>query len=115
MVYVGNEQPSISDNLIMEEPTLVGRVNYTILSQSTFDAIKLTPSTEPTGAAVRNVSSIVLGTNLNVDLTSKDNLKFIKEQLVLSETQNFGKLYVRWAIKKKDGPAWQLVCLLKES
>lgn len=105
VVYVGNEQPSISDNLIMEEPTLVGRVNYTILSQTTFDAIKLTPSTEPTGAAVPNVSSIVLGTNLNVDLTSKDNLKFIKEQLSLSETQNFGKLYVRWAIKKKDGSA----------
>ena len=105
VVYVGNEQPSISGNLIMEEPTLVGRVNYTILSQTTFDAIKLTPSTEPTGAAVRNVSSIVLGTNLNVDLTSKDNLKFIKEQLSLSETQNFGKLYVRWAIKKKDGSA----------
>ena len=105
VVYVGNEQPSISDNLIMEEPTLVGRVNYTILSQTTFDAIKLTPSAEPTGAAVRDVSSIVLGTNLNVDLTSKDNLKFIKEQLGLSETQNFGKLYVRWAIKKKDGSA----------
>lgn len=105
VVYVGNEQPSISDNLIMEEPTLVGRVNYTILSQSTFDTIKLTPSTEPTGAAVRNVSSIVLGTNLNVDLTSKDNLKFIKEQLGLSETQIFGKLYVRWAIKKKNGSA----------
>ena len=105
VVYVGNEQPSISGNLIMEEPTLVGRVNYAILSLSTFDAIKLTPSTEPTGAAVRNVSSIVLGTNLNVDLTSKDNLKFIKDQLGLSETQNFGKLYVRWAIKKKDGSA----------
>lgn len=106
VVYVGNEQPSISDNLIMEEPTLVGKVNYTILSQTTFDAIKLTPSTkEPTGTAVRDVSSIVLGTNLNVDLTSEDNLKFIKEQLVLSETENFGKLYVRWAIKKKDGSA----------
>ena len=105
VVHVGNEQPSISGNLIMEEPTLVGRVNYTILSQTTFDAIKLTPSTEPTGAAVRNVSSIVLGTNLNVDLTSKDNLKFIKDQLGLSDTQNFGKLYVRWAIKKKDGSA----------
>lgn len=105
VVYVGNEQPSISDNLIMEEPILVGRVNYTILSQTTFDAIKLTPSTEPTGAVVRDVSSIVLGTNLNVDLTSEDNLKFIKNQLGLSETQNFGKLYVRWAIKKKDGSA----------
>lgn len=105
VVYVGNEQPSISDNLIMEEPTLVGKVNYTILSQTTFDAIKLKPSKEPTGAAVRNVSSIVLGTNLNVDLTSKDNLKFIKERLGLSETENFGKLYVRWAIKKKDGSA----------
>lgn len=106
VVYVGNEQPSISYNLIMEEPTLVGRVDYTILSQTTFDAIKLTtPSGEPTGTAVRNVSSIVLGTNLNVDLTSGDNLKFIKEQLGLSETENFGKLYVRWAIKKKDGLA----------
>lgn len=106
VVYVGNEQPSISGNLIMEEPTLVGKVNYTILSQTTFDAIKLTtPSAEPTGAAVRNVSSIVLGTILNVDLTSEDNLKFIKKQLGLSETQNFGKLYVRWAIKKKDGSA----------
>ena len=105
VVYVGNEQPSISDNLIMEEPTLVGKVNYTILSQNTFDAIKLTPSTEPTGAVVRDVSSVVLGTNLNVDLTSEDNLKFIKNKLGLSETQYFGKLYVRWAIKKKDGSA----------
>lgn len=105
VVYVGKEQPSISGNLIMEEPTLVGKVNYTILSQTTFDAIKLTPSAEPTGTAVRNISSIVLGTNLNVDLTSEDNLKFIKKQLGLSETQNFGKLYVRWAIKKKDGSA----------
>lgn len=104
VVYVGNEQPSISDNLIMEEPTLVGRVNYTILSQTTFDAIKLIPSADPAGTAC-DVSSLVLGTNLNVDLTSKDNLKFIKEQLGLSETQNFGKLYVRWAIKKKDGSA----------
>ena len=105
VVYVGNEQPSIMENLIFTEPTLVGRVNYTILSQTTFDAIKLKPSKEPTGAAVRDVSSIVLGTNLNVDLTSKDNLKFIKEKLGLSETENFGKLYVRWAIKKKDGSA----------
>lgn len=105
VVYVGKEQPSISGNLIMEEPTLVGKVNYTILSQTTFDAIKLTPSAEPTGTAVRNISSIVLGTNLNVDLTSEDNLKFIKKQLGLSETENFGKLYVRWAIKKKDGSA----------
>ena len=105
VVYVGNEQPSIMENLIFTEPTLVGKVNYTILSQTTFDAIKLTPSTEPTGATVRDVSSIVLGTNLNVDLTSEDNLKFIKQQLGLSETQDFGKLYVRWAIKKKDGSA----------
>lgn len=105
VVYVGKEQPSISGNLIMEEPTLVGKVNYTILSQTTFDAIKLTPSAEPTGTAVRNISSIVLGTNLNVNLTSEDNLKFIKKQLGLSETENFGKLYVRWAIKKKDGSA----------
>ena len=104
VVYVGNEQPSSSGNLIMEEPTLVGRVNYTILSQSTFDAIKLIPSADPAGAA-RNISSIVLGTNLNVNLTSEDNLKFIKDQLGLSDTQNFGKLYVRWAIKKKDGSA----------
>ena len=58
VVYVGKEQPSISGNLIMEEPTLVGKVNYTILSQTTFDAIKLTPSAEPTGTAVRNISSI---------------------------------------------------------
>lgn len=105
VVYVGNEQPSISDNLIMEEPTLVGKVNYTILSQTQFGTIKLVPSADPAGTAIRNVSSIVLGTNLNVDLTSEDNLKFIKDQLGLSETQNFSKLYVRWAIKKKDGSA----------
>ena len=105
VVYVGNEQPSISDNLIMEEPTLVGKVNYTILSQTQFGTIKLVPSADPAGTAIRNVSSIVLGTNLNVDLTSEDNLKFIKQQLGLTETQNFGKLYVRWAIKKKDGSA----------
>ena len=105
VVYVGNEQPSISDNLIFTEPTLVGKVNYTILSQTQFGTIKLVPSADPAGTAIRNVSSIVLGTNLNVDLTSEDNLKFIKDQLGLSETQNFSKLYVRWAIKKKDGSA----------
>ena len=105
VVYVGHEQPSIMENLIFTEPTLVGKVNYTILSQTQFGTIKLVPSADPAGTAIRNVSSIVLGTNLNVDLTSEDNLKFIKDQLGLSETQNFSKLYVRWAIKKKDGSA----------
>lgn len=102
VVYVGNEQPSISDNLIMEEPTLVGKVNYTILSQTTFDAIKLKEA-DPTGVAVRDTKSIVLGTNLNIDLTTADNLQFIKQQLGLEDADNFGKLYVRWKITKKDG------------
>lgn len=104
VVYVGNEQPSISisDNLIMEEPTLVGKVNYTILSQKTFDAIKLKEA-DPTGVAVRDTKSIVLGTNLNIDLTTADNLQFIKQQLGLKDADNFGKLYVRWKITKKGG------------
>lgn len=102
VVYVGNEQPSISDNLIMEEPTLVGKVNYTILSQTTFDAIKLKEA-DPTGVAVRDTKSIVLGTNLNIDLTTADNLQFIKQQLGLEDADNFGKLYVRWKITKKGG------------
>lgn len=99
---VSNETPSISADLVMSEPNLVGQVKYSILSSSQIKNLKLTESAS-TGVAVRNTKSIVLGTNLNIDLTTADNLQFIKQQLGLEDADNFSKLYVRWKITKKDG------------
>ena len=99
---VSNETPSISADLVMSEPNLVGQVKYSILSSSQIKNLKLTESTS-TGVAVRDTKSIVLGTNLNIDLTTADNLQFIKQQLGLEDADNFSKLYVRWKITKKDG------------
>ena len=99
---VSNETPSISADLVMSEPNLVGQVKYSILSSSQIKNLKLTESAS-TGVAVRDTKSIVLGTNLNIDLTTVDNLQFIKQQLGLEDADNFGKLYVRWKITKKGG------------
>ena len=99
---VSNETPSISADLVMSEPNLVGQVKYSILSSSQIKNLKLKESAS-TGVAVRNTKSIVLGTNLNIDLTTADNLQFIKQQLGLKDADNFGKLYVRWKITKKVG------------
>ena len=99
---VSNEAPSISADLVMSEPNLVGQVKYSILSSSQIKNLKLKESAS-TGVAVRDTKSIVLGTNLNIDLTTADNLQFIKQQLGLEDADNFGKLYVRWKITKKDG------------
>ena len=99
---VSNETPSISADLVMSEPNLVGQVKYSILSSSQIKNLKLKESAS-TGVAVRDTKSIVLGTNLNIDLTTADNLQFIKQQLRLEDADNFGKLYVRWKITKKDG------------
>lgn len=99
---VSNETPNISADLVMSEPNLVGQVKYSILSSSQIKNLKLTESAS-TGVAVRDTKSIVLGTNLNIDLTTADNLLFIKQQLGLEDVDNFGKLYVRWKITKKDG------------
>ena len=99
---VSNETPSISADLVMSEPNLVGQVKYSILSSSQIKNLKLKESAS-TGVAVRDTKSIVLGTNLNIDLTTADNLQFIKQQLGLEDTDNFGKLYVRWKITKKGG------------
>lgn len=99
---VSNETPSISADLVMSEPNLVGQVKYSILSSSQIKNLKLTESAS-TGVAVRDTKSIVLGTNLNIDLTTADNLQFIKQQLGLEDADNFGKLYVRWKITKKSG------------
>ena len=99
---VSNETPNISADLVMSEPNLVGQVKYSILSSSQIKNLKLTESAS-TGVAVRDTKSIVLGTNLNIDLTTSDNLQFIKQQLGLEDVDNFGKLYVRWKITKKDG------------
>lgn len=99
---VSNETPSISADLVMSEPNLVGQVKYSILSSSQIKNLKLKEA-DPTGVAVRDTKSIVLGTNLNIDLTTADNLQFIKQQLGLVDADNFGKLYVRWKITKKDG------------
>ena len=99
---VSNETPSISADLVMSEPNLVGQVKYSILSSSQIKNLKLTEA-DPIGVAVRDTKSIVLGTNLNIDLTTADNLQFIKQQLGLKDTDNFGKLYVRWKITKKGG------------
>ena len=99
---VSNETPSISADVVMSEPNLVGQVKYSILSSSQIKNLKLKEA-DPTGVAVRDTKSIVLGTNLNIDLTTADNLQFIKQQLGLEDADNFGKLYVRWKITKKDG------------
>lgn len=99
---VSNETPSISADLVMSEPNLVGQVKYSILSSSQIKNLKLTEA-DPIGVAVRDTKSIVLGTNLNIDLTTADNLQFIKQQLGLKNADNFGKLYVRWKITKKGG------------
>ena len=99
---VSNETPNISADLVMSEPNLVGQVKYSILSSSQIKNLKLTESAS-TGVAVRDTKSIVLGTNLNIDLTTADNLQFIKQQLGLEDVDNFGELYVRWKITKKDG------------
>lgn len=99
---VSNETPSISADLVMSEPNLVGQVKYSILSSSQIKNLKLKEA-DPTGVAVRDTKSIVLGTNLNIDLTTADNLQFIKQQLGLEDADNFGKLYVRWKITKKAG------------
>ena len=99
---VSNETPNISADLVMSEPNLVGQVKYSILSSSQIKNLKLTESAS-TGVAVRDTKSIVLGTNLNIDLTTADNLQFIKQQLGLEDADNFGKLYIRWKITKKDG------------
>ena len=99
---VSNETPSISADLVMSEPNLVGQVKYSILSSSQIKNLKLKESAS-TGVAVRDTKSIVLGTNLNIDLTTADNLQFIKQQLGLKDADNFGKLYVRWKITKKGG------------
>lgn len=98
---VSNKTPNISADLVMSEPNLVGQVKYSILSSSQIKNLKLTESAS-TGVAVRDTKSIVLGTNLNIDLTTADNLQFIKQQLGLEDVDNFGKLYVRWKITKKD-------------
>lgn len=99
---VSNETPSISADLVMSEPNLVGQIKYSILSSSQIKNLKLTEAAS-TGVAVRDTKSIVLGTNLNIDLTTADNLQFIKQQLGLEDADNFGKLYVRWKITKKGG------------
>ena len=99
---VSNETPNISADLVMSEPNLVGQVKYSILSSSQIKNLKLTEAAS-TGVAVRDTKSIVLGTNLNIDLTTADNLQFIKQQLGLENADNFDKLYVRWKITKKDG------------
>lgn len=99
---VSNETPNISADLVISESNLVGQVKYSILSSSQIKNLKLTESAS-TGVAVRDTKSIVLGTNLNIDLTTADNLQFIKQQLGLEDVDNFGKLYVRWKITKKDG------------
>lgn len=104
VVYVSDEQPTLSGNSVVAEPTLKGLVKYTILSQSQIDALQLIKSEEPTGEAVEARNSIITGgTDLNIDLTSSENIAFIKKQLGLSETDDFNKLYVRWYIAKKDG------------
>ena len=99
---VSNETPSISADLVMSEPNLVGQIKYSILSSSQIKKLKLKEA-DLTGVAVHDTKSIVLGTNLNIDLTTADNLQFIKQQLGLEDADNFGKLYVRWKITKKDG------------
>lgn len=109
-VFASDKEPSISNKLILEEPDLVAQITYNILSQANFDKIKLNKAEEPVGSKVKTVQTVFAASS-TVDLTSEENLAFLKDVLSVSDLSKLTDLYVRWTLSKKGGsPISGVVC-----
>lgn len=106
-VYLSDEAADVSNNTLLQEPTLKAKIAYNLLSQSekdklTFDA---TDDSSLDASKVFNFRQAFFLKTANVQLLTEENKQRLCKALGVSDLSKVTDLYVRWMITYKSGNA----------
>ena len=106
-VYLSDEAADVSNNTLLQEPTLKAKIAYNLLSQSekdklTFDA---TDDSSLDASKVFNFRQAFFLKTANVQLLTEENKQRLCKALGVSDLNKVTDLYVRWMITDKSGNA----------
>ena len=106
-VYLSDEAADVSNNTLLQEPTLKAKITYNLLSQSekdklTFDA---TDDSSLDASKVFNFRQAFTSKTANVQLLTEENKQRLCDALGVSDLSKVSNLYVRWMITNKSGNA----------
>ena len=106
-VYLSDEAADVSNNTLLQEPTLKAKIAYNLLSQSekdklTFDA---TDDSSLDASKVFNFRQAFFLKTANVQLLTEENKQRLCKALGVTDLSKVTDLYVRWMITDKSGNA----------
>ena len=106
-VYLSDEAADVSNNTLLQEPTLKAKITYNLMPQSekdklTFDA---TDDSSLDASKVFNFRQAFTSKTANVQLLTEENKQRLCEALGVSDLSKVTDLYVRWMITDKSGNA----------
>ena len=106
-VYLSDEAADVSNNTLLQEPTLKAKIAYNLMPQSekdklTFDA---TDDSSLDASKVFNFRQAFFLKTANVQLLTKENKQRLCKALGVSDLSKVTDLYVRWMITDKSGNA----------
>lgn len=106
-VYLSDEATDVSNNTLLQEPTLKAKITYTLMPQSekdklTFDA---TDDSSLDASKVFNFRQAFTLKTANVQLLTEENKQRLCKALGVTDLSKVTDLYVRWMITDKSGNA----------
>ena len=106
-VYLSDEAADVSNNTLLQEPTLKAKIAYNLMPQSekdklTFDA---TDDSSLDASKVFNFRQAFFLKTANVQLLTEENKQRLCKALGVSDLSKVTDLYVRWMITDKSGNA----------
>lgn len=106
-VYLSDETADVSNNTLLQEPTLKAKITYNLMPQSekdklTFDA---TDDSSLDASKVFNFRQAFTSKTAKVQLLTEENKQRLCEALDVTDLSKVTDLYVRWMITDKSGKA----------
>lgn len=106
-IYLSDEAADVSNNTLLQEPTLKAKITYNLMPQSekdklTFDA---TDDSSLDASKVFNFRQVFTSTTAKVQLLTEENKQRLCDALGVSDLSKVTDLYVRWMITDKSGNA----------
>lgn len=106
-VYLSDEAADVSNNTLLQEPTLKAKIAYNLLSQSEKDKLTFAATDDSSldASKVFNFRQAFFLKTANVQLLTEENKQRLCEALGVSDLSKVTDLYVRWMITDKSGNA----------
>lgn len=106
-VYLSDEAADVSNNTLLQEPTLKAKIAYNLLSQSEKDKLTFAATDDSSldASKVFNFRQAFFLKTANVQLLTEENKQRLCKALGVSDLSKVTDLYVRWMITDKSGNA----------